>query len=1452
MDIRKSFNQHRFLGRLADGPNAHSPWILSDNKLDSIHSNSFAKNTQLKRLRPVHMLSLLPDETTSAIVLISVYFTLISPGRQIGYNAFGHLEADAFESLPNLRSLRIDGNDLRRIPAQSLAALTRLEVFELDDNYLTQIPLAITKLPDLQELILSDAKELSTFPHLNGTSALEVLRLDRAGLNHVPASLCTFCPKLKSLDIKSNKLEVVPQLNNCREIRVLDLASNLIRSIEAKPFRGMYQMHDLLLANNKIQYIPYDAFYNLSRLQVLDMENNHISFIHPDAFLPISKIEDLIQTLILSYAYHCCAFLPLSPSSPPPIAKDIIVFPDIDDIDLNIWNSSVDIWPSQQNLSKSFGSKFEAIWENIRSDFTYPGNFPSYMEEYISEEDIPVRFPGDSLTSGIAQTTFEHRLVLEQKETTIQILNPEFGYDLFLGGLSKLQAGVDRLLQTQTIAVKKYSTIARYSGEGSAHGATLLLSLNGEGVFNPSSIHIVEQTSSRVHFYWLQENIENVFTIELHYVMEEDISGIYSYAKYTNDKSYAVTLGETRMMGLKRAHLISGFLAVVDASTLGEFRMYAIPWQMSPGCQLAGFLGVLSSELSVYTLAVITLERNYAITHAMHLNKRLSLRHAGYIMVCGWSFAIIMAILPLFSVSDYRKFAVCLPFEIKDVISLTYVVFLMLINGVAFLILMGCYLKMYCAIRGSQAWNSNDSRIAKRMALLVFTDFLCWSPIAFFSLTASFGLQLISLEQAKVFTVFVLPLNSCCNPFLYAILTKQFKKDCVMICKAIEESRVTRGIGRCRHSSNFSNRQTPANTNSLADRSSRENQNHQPPPQCTCNTKLLGEKKQPKPAPRLERQPSTKDWLLGKARWLLCVRRPTRHRRPPSNTYTYQIAEIQQKQHKRASSMSSSENFSSSRSDSWRNNAHNCGIPLRMLDPKRRASSWVVTRKTSQDSNLSSSRNDSSGSATTASTSTWRMSRSTAETSMLEEEAQSSAAVSPAKESNVPEPFYAILHSPISPVTPVRRQSIVTLHPASEVLNNNNDEVLLEKPSRKTDINITNNVLVDEADTGICMKNLTKIDLSVTCNGSHNEASVARPSSTSTSVSIKDVSLTNNGNSSHSGGQAPPEAEQVPINGSSLLSFEDEWNYKVPTNEVPLLNESQRNLLLPFYSFVNFRTSLDDRPRSFSIVALPEDRWLLVNSTDPASELKWLIAELQKAESNSEKVHIIGHIAPGSSDCMKTWSSNFYNIVNRYEHTIKALFYGHSHADEFEVFYEATDFSTFRIYYVDGDHENTTREVLEHETWTFDLDTANLPGNEPNWFKSYSATDEFQLNSLRPNEWNNLIERMIQDDELFHRFYRKVSKEGGLAKPQAALCQIERFLHSPNKWGDLAYQQLHATAFLVQRLLFYVLDDKLGQVATGNVRHEDGDVGIFEHPIKGIFRADVFRPPAGLRHQGGP
>lgn len=45
--------------------------------------------------------------------------------------------------------------------------------------------------------------------------------------------------------------------------------------------------------------------------------------------------------------------------------------------------------------------------------------------------------------------------------------------------------------------------------------------------------------------------------------------------------------------------------------------------------------------------------------------------------------------------------------------------------------------------------------------------------------------------------------------------------------------------------------------------------------------------------------------------------------------------------------------------------------------------------------------------------------------------------------------------------------------------------------------------------------------------------------------------------------------------------------------------------------------------------------WLLLNSTDPAEQLQWLVYELQLAELNNEKVHILGHVPPGNMDCVR-------------------------------------------------------------------------------------------------------------------------------------------------------------------------------------------------------------------------
>lgn len=186
-----------------------------------------------------------------------------------------------------------------------------------------------------------------------------------------------------------------------------------------------------------------------------------------------------------------------------------------------------------------------------------------------------------------------------------------------------------------------------------------------------------------------------------------------------------------------------------------------------------------------------------------------------------------------------------------------------------------------------------------------------------------------------------------------------------------------------------------------------------------------------------------------------------------------------------------------------------------------------------------------------------------------------------------------------------------------------------------------------------------------------------------------------------------------------------------------------------------------------------KDWWLLLNSTDPATELQWFIYELQSAEFNGEKVHVIGHIPPGHSDCLKVWSRNYYSIISRYESTITAQFFGHTHYDEFEVFYDHKDLSRpssiayvgpsvspyydlnpgYRIYYVDGDHDKSTRSVIDHETWTMNLREANLYGY-PIWFKLYSARQAFGMESLRPQDWDNLVEKMTNEPNLFNLFYK--------------------------------------------------------------------------------------------------
>ncbi|XP_055686670.1 sphingomyelin phosphodiesterase 1-like [Lutzomyia longipalpis] len=183
--------------------------------------------------------------------------------------------------------------------------------------------------------------------------------------------------------------------------------------------------------------------------------------------------------------------------------------------------------------------------------------------------------------------------------------------------------------------------------------------------------------------------------------------------------------------------------------------------------------------------------------------------------------------------------------------------------------------------------------------------------------------------------------------------------------------------------------------------------------------------------------------------------------------------------------------------------------------------------------------------------------------------------------------------------------------------------------------------------------------------------------------------------------------------------------------------------------------------------------WLLHNSSYFAQQLEWLQEALQLATTAKEKVHIISHIPSNERDCFGPWAREYRKLVEKFSPIISGIFNGHTHEDEFNVFYSksdpskalnvawnggsATTFayfnSNFRLYYADLD----TFEVLDYDTWWYNLTEANLtPDKKPTW-QSYSFAKEYGLQSLSPANLDKLIKDFAHNrDKLFSYWKRKV------------------------------------------------------------------------------------------------
>lgn len=195
--------------------------------------------------------------------------------------------------------------------------------------------------------------------------------------------------------------------------------------------------------------------------------------------------------------------------------------------------------------------------------------------------------------------------------------------------------------------------------------------------------------------------------------------------------------------------------------------------------------------------------------------------------------------------------------------------------------------------------------------------------------------------------------------------------------------------------------------------------------------------------------------------------------------------------------------------------------------------------------------------------------------------------------------------------------------------------------------------------------------------------------------------------------------------------------------------------------------------------------------------LAWLVAELEAAETAGERVWLMAHMPPGSTDTFHDQSQYFDQIIQRFDATIAAMFYGHTHKDEFEIAYsDYTDQTAdtanmvayiapaltptsgnpaFRVYSVDP----VTFGILDYTSYYANISSPTYQSG-PTWEKLYSVKEAYgslltppvtnASAELTPAVWHNITQLFEDDDVVFQAYYGRKNRD---YDPASSTCDAD-------------------------------------------------------------------------------
>ncbi|XP_054668972.1 leucine-rich repeat-containing G-protein coupled receptor 5 isoform X2 [Grus americana] len=686
----------------------------------------------------------------------------------LSMNNITKLPSNPVHNLRFLEELRLAGNGLTYIPKGAFAGLFSLKVLMLQNNQLRQVPTeALQNLRSLQSLHLHNNRIYSLGKKcFDGLHSLETLDLNYNSLDEFPTAIRTLT-NLKELGFHSNNIKSIPERAFVGNPSLITIRfyDNPIQLVGKSAFQHLPELRTLTL-NGASQITEFPDLTGTTSLESLTLTGAQITS------LPKSACDQLPNLQVLDLSYNLLEDLPC-----------FTACKKLQKIDLHhneIGEIKADTFRQLAALRS-----LDLAWNKIK--IIHPNAFsslPSLIKLDVSS-NLLSSFPVTGL-HGLThlKLTGNHALqslISSENFPELKVMEMPYAYQCCAFGACESHYKISSQWNKD-----ENSSIDDFHRKDAG-----LLQIQDERDFEDFFLDFEEDLKAHHsvqcspspgpfkpcdHLFgsWLIRI--GVWTIVgLTFTCNALVSAtVFRSPLYMSSIKLLISLIAivNVLMGLA-----SGVLAGVDASTFGSFAQYGAQWESGIGCQITGLLSIFASEASIFLLTLAALERAFSVKHATKFETKSSIASVKIAIFFCFMLALIIAVIPLLTGSEYGVSPLCLPLPFGEPTAMGYMVALVLLNSLCFLVMTIAYTKLYCTLEKGELDNIWDCSMVKHIALLLFTNCILYCPVAFLSFSSLLNLTFISPEVIKSILLVIVPLPACLNPLLYILFNPHFKED---------------------------------------------------------------------------------------------------------------------------------------------------------------------------------------------------------------------------------------------------------------------------------------------------------------------------------------------------------------------------------------------------------------------------------------------------------------------------------------------------------------------------------------------------------------------------------------------------------------------------------------------------------------------------------------------------